>query len=287
VNYRRRASPLHAARASAGCAYCVALACAALLLSSPVALGAVVVSIIAAGVAAGLGPEMRRAAPLAVSLAIVIALINALVTRNGLTVIVRLGDLPVLGHTDVTLEATVYGAILGLRAVALIMCGALYTAAVDPDEVLKLFRRISFRSALTATLATRMVPVLVRDARRLTDAQRCRPGRPPSRVALMRAATSGVLDRALDVAAALEVRGYGRPGRPPGGRRPWSRHDLAFAASAVGVLALSVAARVFDLAPFSAYPSLHAPVDAGAVAIALAIVACALLPFTDRRGVQR
>jgi energy-coupling factor transport system permease protein len=265
----------------------VALACAALLLSSPVALGAVVVSIIGAGVAAGLGPEMRRAAPLAVSLAIVIALINALVTRNGLTVIVRLGDLPVLGHTDVTLEATVYGAILGLRAVALIMCGALYTAAVDPDEVLKLFRRISFRSALTATLATRMVPVLVRDARRLTDAQRCRPGRPPSRVALMRAATSGVLDRALDVAAALEVRGYGQPGRPPSGRRPWSRHDLAFAASAVGVLALSVAARVFDLAPFSAYPSLHAPVGAGTVAIALAIMACALLPFADRRGVQR
>jgi energy-coupling factor transport system permease protein len=265
----------------------VALACAALLLSSPVALGAVVVSIIGAGVAAGLGPEMRRAAPLAVSLAIVIALINALVTRNGLTVIVRLGDLPVLGHTDVTLEATVYGAILGLRAVALIMCGALYTAAVDPDEVLKLFRRISFRSALTATLATRMVPVLVRDARRLTDAQRCRPGRPPSRVALMRAATSGVLDRALDVAAALEVRGYGRPGRPPSGRRPWSRHDLAFAASAVGVLAVSVAARVLHLMPFSAYPSLHAPVDVGAVAVAIAIMTCALLPFADHRGVQR
>jgi energy-coupling factor transport system permease protein len=171
--------------------------------------------------------------------------------------------------------------------VALIMCGALYTAAVDPDEVLKLFRRVSFRSALTATLATRMVPVLVRDARRLTDAQRCRPGKPPSRVALMRAVTSGVLDRALDVAAALEVRGYGRPGRPPSIRPPWSRHDLAFAASAAAVLALSVAARVFDLAQFSAYPSLHAPVDAGTIAISVALVACALLPFADRRGVQR
>ena len=104
-------------------------------------------------------------------------LVNALVTRDGLTVIVRLGDLPVLGQTDVTLEATVYGAVLGLRAVALVLCGALYTAAVDPDEVLRLFRRVSFHSALTATLATRMVPVLARDSRRLADAQRCRPGR--------------------------------------------------------------------------------------------------------------
>src|SRR5262249_3753497 len=155
----------------------------------------------------------------------------------------------------------------------------------DPDEVLKLFRRVSFRSGLTATLATRMVPVLIRDARRLTDAQRCRPGRPPSRVALMRAATSGVLDRALDVAAALEVRGYGRPGRPPPPHRPWSRHDIAFAASAAAVLGLAVGARVFELAQFSAYPSLHAPVSAGTVAIAVGIVACALLPFADRRGV--
>ena len=133
-----------------------------------------------------------------------------------------------------TLEATVYGAILGLRAVALIMCGALYTAAVDPDEVLRMFRRVSFRSALTATLATRMVPVLVRDSHRFADAQRCRPGRPPSRLALMRAASSGVLDRALDVAAALEVRGFAcarppvagappvLPPRPPfHGRRRW------------------------------------------------------------------
>lgn len=287
MSYRRRASPLHAARAGAGCAYCLALACAALLLSSPLVLGAVVVAIFGAGVAAGVGREMRRAATLALPLAIVIALVNALVTRDGLTVIVRLGNVPVLGHTDVTLEATTYGAILGLRAMALILCGALYTAAVDPDEVLKLFRRISFRSALTATLATRMVPILVRDARRLTDAQRCRPGRPPSRLALMRAATSGTLDRALDVAAALEVRGYGRPGRSPRLPRPWSRHDLAFAASAVGVLGLSVAARIFDLARFSAYPSLHAPVGVGTVAVALGLLGCALLPFADRRGVQR
>ena len=52
----------------------------------------------------------------------------------------------------------------------------------------------------------------MRDSRRLADAQRCRPGRPPGGMALMRATTSGVLDRALDVAAALEVRGYGSRG---------------------------------------------------------------------------
>ena len=38
------------------------------------------------------------------------------------------------------------------------------SAAVDPDELLRMFRRVSYRSALTATLATRLVPVLARDA---------------------------------------------------------------------------------------------------------------------------
>jgi energy-coupling factor transport system permease protein len=140
MTYRRRASPLHAARAASGCAYCLALAIAALVLSAPVALGAVGVAVLAAGVTAGLGRQLVRASVFALVLGVVVALVNALVTRNGLTVIVRLGNLPILGHTDVTLEATAYGAILGLRAALLVLCGALYTLAVDPDEVLRLFR---------------------------------------------------------------------------------------------------------------------------------------------------
>jgi energy-coupling factor transport system permease protein len=216
----------------------------------------------------------------------VVTVVNALVSRDGLTVIVRLGDVPILGHTDITLEATVYGGVLGLRAVVLILCGALYTLAVDPDHVLALFRRVSFHSALTATLATRMVPVLLRDSRRLADAQRCRPGPPPSRLALMRAASSGALERALDVAAALEVRGYGIARRPPRARRPYSRHDLAFAAAAAALLAIAIAARVAGLAAFSAYPSLHAPLGADEILLAAALAAAAWLPFADRRGIE-
>jgi len=288
--YRRRSSPLHAARAAAGGAYCLALALAALLLSAPIALGAVVLSIAGAAVGAGVVREMRRAALLALPLGLLVMAVNMLVAQGGLTVIARLGDLPVFGQTDVTLEATVYGAVLGVRAIALVLCGALYTVAVDPDEVLGLFRRLSFHSALTATLATRMVPVLARDARRLADAQRCRPGPPPSRVQLMRATTSSVLDRALDVAAALEVRGYGAARRPARGsrvHRPYSRHDIAFYASAVAVISLAIGVRVAGLTPFRSDPALHAPVGTGCVAAAVAIVLCALLPFADRRGIER
>ncbi len=258
----------------------------ALVLSSPVALAAVTLSVALAGTAAGVGRELRRAGLLALPLALAIVVINALVSRDGLTVIVRLGELPVFGHTDITLEATVYGGILALRAAALILCAALYTAAVDPDEVLRLFRRVSFRSALTATLATRMVPVLARDSRRLADAQRCRTGPSPSRMALLRAATAGILDRALDVAAALEVRGYGAAHKPPRTRRPWSRHDWAFTGAAIALVGVALAARLEDLAPLRAYPSLHVPAGPVQLALGIAVVACALLPFCDRRGIE-
>jgi energy-coupling factor transport system permease protein len=287
MRYRRRPSPLHAARAGAGCAYCLALGLATLLFSNPVVLGSVALAVMGAALGAGVGREVGRAALLSLPLVAAIIVINALVVRDGLTVIVRFGNLPVLGQTDVTLEATVYGAILGLRALTLITCGALYTAAIDPDEVLRLFRRVSFRSALTATLATRMVPVLLRDSHRLADAQRCRPGRPPSRLTLIRAASGGVLDRALDVAAALEVRGFACARRPRGARRPFSRHDLHFVTAAIALVAIAIGARVGGLAPFEAYPALHSPADAGVLGIAAAVLLCALLPFADRRGIAR
>jgi energy-coupling factor transport system permease protein len=289
VIYRRQVSPMHAARAGAACAYCAALAFAALVLSAPIALGAIAVALAGAAVGAGVAPQMRRAARFAIPLGVLVMVVNALVVRDGLTVIVRLGDWPALGQVDVTLQATVAGAVLGLRAAELVLCGALYTAAVDPDEVLRMFRRFSFHSALTATLATRMVPVLARDAGRLADAQRCRPGRAPSRAQLMRAATSGVLDRALDVAAALEVRGYGAARRPRRGwdqRRPWSRHDLAFAAAAVAIAVLAVGGRILGWARFESDPALHAPIGVGSAVLAVGLLACALLPFADRRGIE-
>jgi energy-coupling factor transport system permease protein len=123
--------------------------------------------------------------------------------------------------------------------------------------------------------------VLARDARRLHDAQRCRAGEPAPRRAVVRAVATGALDRAVDVAATLEVRGYGAARKPPRVREPWSRHDLAFAASAAGLVAIAVLAPV----GFDAYPAFEAPVDARVLGTGAALALCALLPFADRRGI--
>jgi energy-coupling factor transport system permease protein len=287
VTYRRRDTPLHAARASVAMAWCICLALTSVATEHPLVLGAALASIVVAARLAQVGDELRRVARFAVPLALLVAVINPFVVREGLTVIARLGELGPLGRLDITLEATAYGGILGLRALVIILAFGLYSAAVDPDEVLRLFRRVSFRSALTASIATRLLPVLARDARSLGDAQRCRPGPPAPRLALVRAVAAGSLDRAVDIAAALEVRGYGVAGRPPRTRRAWSRHDLAFAASAAALVALGIGARLTGTAAFDAYPRLVVPFGAGEAIAAAALAACALAPFLDRRGVAR
>ena len=202
------------------------------LYEHPLVLATVIAVVVGAGVACGVGSEIARAAWLSLPLALLMAAINPLVYQEGETLLVRGGEF--LGKRwDITLEALAAGGLNGLRIVALILVFGLFSAVVDPDELLKLFRRFSYRSALTASLATRLVPVLARDAGRMGDAARCRP-QPPGRFAVARAAVAGALDRAVDVAAALEVRGYSAAGRPKRTRRPWSRHDVRLAAAAGG-----------------------------------------------------
>jgi energy-coupling factor transport system permease protein len=287
VTYLRRASPLHATRAAVASAWCIVLAIVALSFDHPLVLAGLLGAVVAAAAAARVGRRVLISLLVALPFALVIGLVNPLVVRDGLTVIARLGTVPVFGTIDVTAEATAYGGVLALRALVIMGCFALHSAVVDPDDLLRAFRRVSFRSALTAALATRLVPVLARDARRLHEAQRCLAGEPAPRRAVVRAVASGALDRAVDVAATLEVRGYGSARRPPRDRgRPWSRHDVAFAASAVGLAAIGAGAHAGGIEAFEAYPLFTAPVGVQQLALGAALALCALLPFADRRGIS-
>jgi energy-coupling factor transport system permease protein len=312
--YRRLASPLHAARAGVGALWALALTTAALLLFHPLVLLALALAVLGAGYGAGVGHRLIRTLRTAAIVVVPIVAINILVSREGLTVFARLGDLGPFGQGDLTVEAAVYGAVIALKVTLLILITTLASLAVDPDELLRGLRRMSFRSALTASLATRMLPLLAADAERLAEAQRTRsagaPTGPRAQVALLGAVVGGSLDRAMDVAATLELRGFAaaRPPRrsplwrlrdagagtgagPPlaslsGMRRRSSRHDLAFACSAAAILALGVLGRLGGAASFDAYPLVHMPVTAATGALCAALIVAILAPFVDRRGID-
>ncbi|MCW2957980.1 MAG: energy-coupling factor transporter transrane protein EcfT [Solirubrobacterales bacterium] len=289
--HRRLASPLHAARASAASAYCLALAAMGMLVEHPAVLAAVALAIAAAAAAAGVGADLRRTARFAVPLALLFALINPFVVREGLTVFARLGEVPPFGQVDLTVEALVYGLVLGARVLVVMLAFALFSATVDPDELLRLLRRVSVHSAMTAVLATRLMPVLSRDARRLEEARRCRADAggtgPLARLAVFRAVSTGALDRAIDVAATLEVRGYGLPTAGRAGRRGdrWSRHDRAFLVAAAVITGLLVWVLLTPVADLRAYPTLELTFGLPEAVLLTLLLAAALLPFTDRRGI--
>ena len=281
-SFRPGASALHAARPAVGIAFCASFALVSTLYDNPFVLGGALLGVCAAAAGAGVVAELRRAAWVALPLAVLIVVINALVARGGETVIFRGGT--VFGRRlDVTLEAVQYGGMSALRILALVAAFALYSAVVDPDDVLRLLRRFSYRSALTVSLATRLVPVLQRDAQRISEAACCRAVHPPRRTVMV-AAITRALDRAVDVAASLEVRGYAGARRPRRERRPWSRHDVRVAVAAATIATLAIAGKLAGAGGVEAYPTVEVALGAREAALAAAFMLMGAAPFAGARA---
>jgi energy-coupling factor transport system permease protein len=281
-------SPLHRASPGAAIAYLGALATVGFIYSSPLVLLAGGLATVLAGVAAGAARAVKASLKLGVTLLIFMIVVNALVTHRGDTILIRGWDMPVLGNTDITLESLAAGATIGLRVVAIVLAFAVYSACVDPDAVLRVIRPVARRSAITAGLVTRMVPLAVADGARLREAVALRgPGAEPvGRPAMARRMLEGSLDRAVDVAATLELRGHSLGIRPQR-RRERSRDDLPLYASGAAILAAAVGARIAGAGVFDTYPRIS--MDTGALTLALcaALIGLAAVPFAVRRWRSR
>jgi energy-coupling factor transport system permease protein len=145
-------------------------------------------------------------------------------------------SVPVLGTLDVTTEELRNGLFQGLRLVAVGLAFAVYALLLDHDRLLAA-AGWARRSTLAVALATRVVPLLERDARDLALALRGR-GVELSPVRRLSPLLAGSLERGLNLAEAMEARGYGRPGRTRAPSPPWSALDRAALAAAVAVVAV-------------------------------------------------
>jgi energy-coupling factor transport system permease protein len=295
--YMPRSGPLQAASPAAAVTFLGAPAAVAFLYSSPPVLIAAGLALALAGRLAGAWTAVRAAIRLGMVIALPIVAVNALVVDRGETVLARLGDWPLLGRVDVTAEALADGAVFGLRAVVVMIAFAVYSACVDPDRVLRALRPLAGRSALTATLVSRLVPVAAADAVRLRDAARLRgPGAAEAgRAPLSRRLLAGSLDRAVDVAATLELRGYGL--EPPRRRRPRrffghppspspqktprqaSRFDRRFYAVGIVVLAAAVAGKLLGADDFHAYPTIRLGLGPATIALSVLLILSGLAPY--------
>jgi energy-coupling factor transport system permease protein len=190
-------------------------------------------------------PARRRAVYLfgALTMGAGVVVVSPFLHATGSTVLWAGPIVPVLGPLDVTVEELEIAALNGLRLTALGLAFAAYALLLDHD---RLVAAVGFarRSALAVALATRLVPTLERDAAGLAEAARGRGVELTGirgRARLLSPLVAGSLERAWNLAEAMEARGYGRPGATRAPRPPWTSLDRSALVAAVGTVAIGAA----------------------------------------------
>ncbi|HEX9416949.1 MAG TPA: energy-coupling factor transporter transmembrane component T [Gaiellaceae bacterium] len=148
--------------------------------------------------------------------------------------------IPVLGTLDVTREELAHGAVQALRLLDVALAFAAYALLLDHDRLLQ-GAGWARRFALAVGLATRLVPTLERDAAGLVEALRGRGVEVRGlrgRARLLSPLLAGSLERGLNLAEAMEARGFGRAGRTRSPRPSWKVPD--YAALSLGGLLVSM-----------------------------------------------
>lgn len=224
-----------------------------------------------------------------------VLVINPLVSHGGATPLFAGPALPLVGRLVVTSEALAYGAAMMLRLLAITGVFTLYACLVDADALFRHVAPASPGAAVVLALSVRLFPVMVRDASRIADAQRCRGQRLDSGGWLRRARKAlpvldalvmSSLERAFDTAEALESRGFGAPRRTRLPAAPFAPRDLAL----LGAALLAVPATVFAAlgpARFAFYPRLADPTGGAALATAAVLGMLVLFPAAMAWGWSR
>jgi energy-coupling factor transport system permease protein len=205
-----------------------ALAVAALLANRTLSVAAICIVLLLAAFRA---PAQRRWPYLVGTLitGLTVFLITPFVEVIGTHVLWTGPTIPVVGTLDIRTEELRNGLFQGLRLTAVGLAFAVYALLLDHDRLLTA-AGWARRSTLAVALATRLVPVLERDARELRLALRGRQVE-LGPVKLLSPLLAGSLERGLNLAEAMEARGYGRAGGTRAPRSPWRVRDrLAVAA---------------------------------------------------------
>ncbi len=194
-------------------------------------------------------------------MALLVLLINPLASRAGETLLWKAGPV------RISLESICYGAAMGVRLLATLTIFCLASATVHPDRLLALVSRFAFRSALVASLATRMLPRAARDLEAAWEVLQLRAGslkagglkaRLEKLSLLFGVLLTSSLEGALQAAEAMQARAYGSGPRSSYRRERVRPRDLFCLGAASAAACLLVAAKVSGQGDYVYYPRLGA-----------------------------
>ncbi len=228
-------------------------------------------------------------------MSLAIVLINALVIYQGSHVLLEFTfEIPTLGQPKITLEAIAFGLGMALRLVTIVSAFVALNFTVHPDDMMQamLKLRLPYKSVLATSMSLRFFPALVDDRERISDVQRTR-GMELDRGGLLQRARNGgavlvpllsnSLDRAVQIAEAMEARAFGAYKRRTAfSEITLSGWDRLLAVAGLLPLPVGIYLRCLGYGKYRYYPSLQRldPGMAGWLALAvLAALLLAILPL--------
>ncbi|MBC7230805.1 MAG: energy-coupling factor transporter transmembrane protein EcfT [Actinobacteria bacterium] len=262
--YRYKDTLLHGLHPLAALALAASAVTAALVLENPLYTATLCVSVLALLWQAEVLREGRALLRAAAYMGLLVALINPLVNSAGEHVLVYGPSFPLWGKLNLTLEALLYGLAAGVRLFTVVAGFSLVTLAVNPDDLLELLSRLSFRSSLSAALAVRLYPSMVVEAGEMRDAQLARGdllrgggrlARARAHLPLLLSLFQGALDRAASIAESMSARGFGSRGRTRAGGRRLRPRDLVAAGVSLTVTGSVVLASLRGGGGYRFFPS--------------------------------
>ena len=240
--------------------YMVVVVTGALLLTQPVLLMIIFLAVLISLLSAGGGLVWIKSVKYFLVMIIMYMIINSLVNNLGATILWPGIALPVLGRVSVSLEVIVYSLVMALRLLIIYSAFILYNFALDPDRTLSLFAGVFPRSTLLVALATKSIPYLGQQVRRVAEIQQTRGiqyhngsfyQRIKNRIPLLKVVFLSSLEDSFNVGESIQARAYGSGPRTRYAALSFKLFDHLIMAAAL------VAALVIAWSYFKNFGSLH------------------------------
>ena len=226
--------------------------------------------------------EKKRDFVFYIPLMLLITVTNPLFSHNGVTPLFFLNGNPV------TAEAIIYGAHLAvMTASVMLMCKA-FSIVITSDKLVYLFGRITPKLALVLSTALRYIPMLRRQAAKISRTQKAMglystesyADRLKSAIKVTGVLIGWSLENAIETAKSMKARGYGLKGRTDYSDFRFKKADLALLCICLILWGTVIAGMATGKLDFEYYPAITAIPTGAFSLICYAAHAClALLPF--------
>lgn len=183
-----------------------------MFLRHPIFVGAGVLAALIYGIMLGGKGTAKFAAMFALPMVLVFAIVNPLVNHRGSTVLFY------TQHSQITLEAVIYGLLSGLMLASVLLWFSCYNKIMTSDKFVYLFGKIMPAISLIISMVMRFVPNFKAQIQKISDAQKY-IGRDASNGTTKEKARHGMkilnimftwaLENAIDSADSMRSRGYG------------------------------------------------------------------------------